>query len=221
MGSFNPDRISTGTRRRLSQRRHGAEQDRALERFWVQQQNRRGDVRAVRIADCEGLSEAVGAARLTDKNWRARPLVGGCRPRRTDPRGNAGRSRAYRLRAPSREAKEAQLPAQPRGRAAPCRSRRRPFRGEAKPADGSGGRRVRNDEYRRAQARSQASAKRELRGAAHISSSFGSAASMAARRLSRDGGNLRAFPSESGDSSMAKPGGSVAISNSTRPGSRK
>src|SRR5277367_3019117 len=37
----------------------------------------------------------------------------------------------------------------------------------------------------------------------------------------RDGGNLSARPSESMGSSTAKPGGSVAISNSTRPGSRK
>ena len=226
MGSFSPDRISTGTPERSGL---GGSASGAMARSRIapasasgcKQQNRGGDVRAVRIAEGEGLSEAIGGGAPRRRNWRVRPPGGGRRPRRTDPRGSAGRSGACRLRARSRAAKEAPPLARPRGRAAACRSRRRRFRGEAEPADGSGRRRARNDEYRRAQARSQASAERELRGAAHISSSFGSAASMAARRLSRNGGNLSACPSESGASSMAKPGGSVAISNSTRPGSRK
>jgi len=53
--------------RRVGQRRHGAQQDRARERLRMQHENRRGDVRAVRVAQCERLGEAVGAPRLGDE----------------------------------------------------------------------------------------------------------------------------------------------------------
>src|SRR5690606_40318954 len=49
----------------------------------------------------------------------------------------------------------------------------------------------------------------------------GRAASTSARWGSIRGGRLRRVPRESGSSSTAKPGPSVAISNSTPPGSRK
>jgi hypothetical protein len=49
----------------------------------------------------------------------------------------------------------------------------------------------------------------------------GSTASMSLRRGSYWGGSFRDLPSEETGSSIAKPGMSVAISNSTPPGSRK
>src|SRR5262245_52701234 len=51
--------------------------------------------------------------------------------------------------------------------------------------------------------------------------SSGSAASISARRTSRNGGSLRSRPSVATGSSTAKPGWSVAISNRMPPGSRK
>jgi hypothetical protein len=49
----------------------------------------------------------------------------------------------------------------------------------------------------------------------------GSVSSMRARRGSSHGGSFRWVPSSASDSSRRKPGGSVAISKSTPPGSRK
>ena len=49
----------------------------------------------------------------------------------------------------------------------------------------------------------------------------GSTRSMSARRRSYRGGSMRCVPSSAGSSSVAKPGGSVATSNNTPPGSRK
>src|SRR5262249_952777 len=60
----------------------------------------------------------------------------------------------------------------------------------------------------------------EIRGH-HAASSAGSTFSISPRRGSRKGGSLSAPPSEATGSSTAKPGMSVAISNSTCPGSRK
>src|SRR5262249_10166086 len=51
--------------------------------------------------------------------------------------------------------------------------------------------------------------------------SGGSAASISARRTSRNGGSLRSRPSVATGSSTVKPGWSVAISNRMPPGSRK
>ena len=225
IGSFNPERISIGTPERSGADGSvsGAMARMRIAPLSVFGCNSKPPRRCSRRSNSRLRRAERGRKRGAPhrQNWRARPPVGGRRPRRTDSRGSVGRSGPWRLRAHFREAKEAPRPARFRAQAAPCRSRRHPFRGEAKPADGSGRRRARNDEYRRVQARSQASAERGLHGAAHMSASFGSAASMAARRLSRNGGSLSASPSASGDSSTAKPGGSVAISNSTRPGSRK
>src|SRR5581483_3635927 len=49
----------------------------------------------------------------------------------------------------------------------------------------------------------------------------GTLCSMRSRCDSYIGGSIRRVPNRSGVSSMAKPGGSVAISNRTPPGSRK
>src|SRR5829696_5741499 len=49
----------------------------------------------------------------------------------------------------------------------------------------------------------------------------GSTSSSLSRRVSSQGGSLRCVPSSDSSSSTAKPGGSVAISNRTPPGSRK
>src|SRR5262245_61231977 len=58
-------------------------------------------------------------------------------------------------------------------------------------------------------------------GMSMSSCSGGSAAAICSRLGSSQGGNLRLRPSSSNGSSTAKPGASVAISNSTPPGSRK
>ena len=51
--------------------------------------------------------------------------------------------------------------------------------------------------------------------------SGGRTSSSLSRRVSSQGGSLRCVPSSASPSSTAKPGGSVAISNRTPPGSRK
>ncbi len=54
-----------------------------------------------------------------------------------------------------------------------------------------------------------------------VQASTGSAASICARCPSKKAGSFSAVPSSLAGSSTSKPGMSVAISNSTRPGSRK
>ena len=203
-----------------AQGRHGAQQHRARESFGMQQKNGGGDIRPVRVAQGEGLREAIGLARLGDE-WAS----SSARRRTSSSSKSPSRKRRKKRGLPPSSTfprgREAPRRARSRARAARGRSRRRPFHGEGEPAEGLGRRRVRSDEYRRVRPPSPAPVERQDLCGHLRSSSLGSAASMEARRPSRNGGSLSACPSESGDSSMAKPGGSVAISNSTRPGSRK
>src|ERR1700722_7569706 len=188
----------------------------------MQQENGRCDVRAVRVAQRQGLSDAIGAARLTDEIGElTRPAAHIILVEQT-------------LAKASEEARHIAFE-----HVAARREERRPRRNRATKRDKIGfvaARSMKQEKRRTAWVgagleamnigqlgrhhrlpRSIGRCKVRLMGY----SSFGSAASIAGRRPSRNGGSLSASPSESGDSSTAKPGGSVAISNNTRPGSRK
>ena len=72
IGSAAPERISTGLPARsgfggFGERHHGADQDRAGERVGAQQEQRGGDVGAVREAERDRRRKPIGGARLGDE----------------------------------------------------------------------------------------------------------------------------------------------------------